>query len=79
MGFLLQPLLQRPYVLRNISFLLQPSFDKSDFFFLRKMHTTFSQLSQRRPPFLVEQHLRQSDQPLTAKLVVQKVEARRKV
>ena len=43
------------------------------------MHTTFSQLSQRRPPFLVEQHLRQSDQPLTAKLVVQKVEARRKV
>ena len=43
------------------------------------MHTTFSQLPQRRPPFLVEQHLRQSDQPLTAKLVVQKVEARRKV
>ena len=41
------------------------------------MHTTFSQLSQHRPPFLVEQHLRQSDQPLTAKLVVQKVEARR--
>ena len=63
-----QYLLPSPTVIRQKRFFL---FKKNAHDFLSAFTTPSA--------ILVEQHLRQSDQPLTAKLVVQKVEARRKV